>query len=287
MNALEKKNDGIFLSTIPNLLTLEPEHVRIKVHTIGLCWTDLNVANGTIPFKKNLILGHEFSGDIVLSNYHKLSVGDKVSVNPYFENNQFMGLDFNGCLVDFIDVHYSKVFKTNNVNLTYCHLAYLEPIAASMAPILKIANKKLIGAVYGNNRITQLTYKILTSLNYNIQLLNPDNSYPLNSFDYIIETTPNEKDIQNILTLLKENGQLILKSRKNLLTGINFSYVVSKQLNITAVNYNDFSESMTWLENNFSLIDPLLGKTFKINDWKLAFLEAEKSDSQKIFIEMV
>ena len=48
---------------------------------------------------------------------------------------------------------------------------------------------------------------------------------------------------------------MILKSRKNILTGINFSYLVSKQLDLTAVNYIDFSQALAWLENNYSLIN--------------------------------
>lgn len=286
MKALEKRNNGIFLSDIPNLLNLESDHVRIKVHTVGLCRTDLNVANGIIPIENNLILGHEFSGHIILSNFDHLPVGSRVSVNPYFENNKFMGLDFNGALVEFIDVHYSKVFKTDNLQLTYKHLAYLEPIAASMAPILKIKDKALKGGVYGNNRIAELTSLILKNLNYNIELLNPQNIYEVNSFDYIVETTPNEKDLQTIFELIKPNGQMILKSRKNILTGINFSYLVSKQLDLTAVNYIDFSQALAWLENNYSLINHLFGEAYNIKSWKMAFYDAAQSDSKKIFIEM-
>ena len=84
MKALEKRNNGIFLSDIPNLLNLESDHVRIKVHTVGLCRTDLNVANGIIPIENNLILGHEFSGTIeeVGEGVTTLKKGDRVAGVP-------------------------------------------------------------------------------------------------------------------------------------------------------------------------------------------------------------
>ena len=69
-------------------------------------------------------------------------------------------------------------------------------------------------------------------------------------------------------------------------TGINFSYLVSKQLDLTAVNYIDFSQALSWLENNYSLINHLFGEAYNIKSWKMAFYDAAQSDSKKIFIEM-
>ena len=62
--------------------------------------------------------------------------------------------------------------------------------------------------------------------------------------------------------------------------------MVSKQLDLTAVNYIDFSQALSWLENNYSLINHLFGESYNIESWKMAFHDASQSDSKKTFIEM-
>ena len=42
-----------------------PGEVRIKVVASGVCHSDLSVQNGTIPRPTPIVLGHEFSGEVV------------------------------------------------------------------------------------------------------------------------------------------------------------------------------------------------------------------------------
>ncbi|SHF47874.1 Alcohol dehydrogenase GroES-associated [Desulforamulus putei DSM 12395] len=64
---------------------LKPGEVLIKVHSAGICGSDLGIYAGKHPrAKAPLIMGHEFTGEVVetLATESDIKVGDKVTVNP-------------------------------------------------------------------------------------------------------------------------------------------------------------------------------------------------------------
>jgi threonine dehydrogenase-like Zn-dependent dehydrogenase len=286
MKALIKPiNNQLILSDIPDP-SLDFDHtseVLIKVNTVGLCRTDLAVASGLIKVEQDIIIGHEFSGLII--DGKKEYIGKKVAVNPLFQPNYFMGLNFNGCLAEKIVVPLTQVIIADGIDDKVA--AYVEPVAASMA-ILNI-NLTGKGAIYGKNRIAQLTYIIAQHAHLDVDWLdekslpNSLNEYE-NYYDFIIETHSSEMDIENMIKMLKPNGKLIIKSRKKQSVPINFSDLVGKNLTLQAVNYYNFEDAMNWLKNNSSLIMHLLGNSYHIDQWQLAFNEATVSESNKIFI---
>jgi propanol-preferring alcohol dehydrogenase len=76
------ENRPIRLIELP---TPHPGHdeIRIKVHSCGVCRTDVHVAEGDLPLKKSpLILGHEVVGavDEIGKNVNGYKIGDRVGV---------------------------------------------------------------------------------------------------------------------------------------------------------------------------------------------------------------
>lgn len=255
--------------------------VTIEVKEVGLCRTDLFVANGTISLDYDVVLGHEFSGIIVHDDSNTYQIGQTVAVNPLYSNKKFMGLDFDGALTQYIHVPLEQIIPTT---LDFKTAAYIEPVCASMAVLKANINKEQVGGVYGNNRIAQLTYIILKSFGYNIQWLNEANTYEDNSFDYIVETLFEVKQIETILSLLKDNGLLVVKSRKKQSVGINPGVLVAKEICMQAVNYYDYHKAITWLEENQHLVVDLLGESYHIDQWGKAFEQAVSGENKKIFI---
>lgn len=281
MKTLLKKNHS-YTSLVETTLEDCPiGYVTIKVQSVGLCRTDLFVANGTIALDYDVVLGHEFSGTVVQDLSNTYHVGQRVAVNPLYPEKKFMGLDFNGALTEYIHVPLAQVIPTN---LDFKTASYVEPVCASMAVLKAHINKEQVGGVYGNNRIAQLTYIILQSFGYNVQWLDEKEVYPLKSFDYIVETLFEEKKINTMLSLLKDNGLLIVKSRKKQSVPINPGLLVAKEITLQAVNYYDYTKTMSWLENNQHLVTDLLGDSYHINDWEMAFDQATSGESKKIFI---
>jgi hypothetical protein len=46
---------------------------------------------------------------------------------------------------------------------------------------------------------------------------------------------------------------------------------------------HDFNKSMKWLVKNKLIINHLLGNSYPVKEWKLAFKEAYKGEGNKIF----
>lgn len=281
---IKTKKEIIVRDTVPG--TLQYSHVRIQVKEVGLCRTDLYVADGTIPVDKDIILGHEFSGVIIASNSPNFLIGERVSLNPLFDT-KFMGLDFDGCLRETIDVPASQVIKA--YDLDFKTAAYLEPVAASMAVLKVCKDKEAKGAVFGYNRIAELTYLILKTEGYNVEWLDEKQAYgeeTHNQYDYIVETLFHEEDLKTIIKLLKKEGTLVVKSRKKSLTGLISSDLVAKELTLRCVNYYDFNNTMAWLTQNKNVVAHLLGHSYPFEEWRAAFDEAYKGESKKIFIHL-
>lgn len=283
MRSLVKASDGIHLKEY-KMPELKKGFVRINVKEVGLCRTDLFVADGTIKVEQDIILGHEFSGIIVETKSTLFKVNERVSVNPLFDI-RFMGLDFDGCLRDFIDVPEEQVIRA--FDLDFKVAAYLEPVAASMAVLKVCHDKKAKGAVFGYNRIAELTYIILKEEGYNIEWIDEKNiTAQDNEYDYVIETLFNEVYLSKIIKLLKKEGTLVVKSRKKQLTGLVASDLVAKELTLRCVNYYDFNKTMEWLISHQNTISHLLGDSYPLDDWRNAFDEAYKGESKKIFIHI-
>lgn len=281
MKALIKNENGISICDME--LNRNPEYVLLKVNTIGLCRTDLLVASGKIPVKQStIILGHEFSAVVEHDPKGILSKGQIVGVNPLWET-KFMGLDFDGAICEFVSVPHDKIIPTTLTD--FKAIAYLEPVAASMAVLKAIdasEHKKM--AIVGNNRIAYLTKLILDSYSIECDLLDENELDVENEYDLIIETVMTSEVFSKIIKALKPGKTLVVKSRKK--EPINFfaSDLVAKEINIKAVNYYDFNRAMNWLEKNQSLINPLLGESFPLVSWEDAFEKANSGEQKKIFI---
>ncbi|GAG79696.1 unnamed protein product, partial [marine sediment metagenome] len=63
---------------------IEPDEVLINVKYCGICGSDVGSYSALGMCLPQIILGHEFSGEIaeIGENVKKLKVGDKVTANP-------------------------------------------------------------------------------------------------------------------------------------------------------------------------------------------------------------
>jgi threonine dehydrogenase-like Zn-dependent dehydrogenase len=283
MKALVKNQNGVSLTEIA--LPSNTQHVLLKVNTIGLCRTDLLVASGKIPVKKDsIILGHEFSATVEHDPTGVLAKGQIVGVNPLWET-QFMGLDLDGAICEYVYVPHEKIIPTNLTDFSV--IAYLEPVAASMAVLKAIdieEDKKV--AIVGNNRIAYLTKLILDSYSIDCDLLAEDEVTQENEYDVIIETMITSDLFSRIVKALKPGKTLVIKSRKKEPVNFLASDLVAKEINIRSVNYYDFNKAMRWLEKNHDIITPLLGEIFPLASWNDAFEKANSGEQKKIFIKI-
>lgn len=63
---------------------LEPEQVRVRVHQVGVCGTDISLIAGKLPFARfPIVPGHELAGEVIESGVQsEFPVGTRVTANP-------------------------------------------------------------------------------------------------------------------------------------------------------------------------------------------------------------
>ena len=255
-------------------------YILIKVLMAGICRTDIYVGKKEIAVQTPRILGHEFCG-LVENDGYGFKKGDLVTVNPLFEDLSFLGIDYDGCFAEYVAIPKDQVFKikTNNYKLA----AYIEPIAASLAPLNTHLPKNQVIYVYGSSRIAKLTDKILKLSGYNSKIIKKGDKKE-NSCDFIVETEMNEESIEEIQKIIKKNGTLILKSRYPKKIAVNLYSFVKKDIKIQGCYYYDFKKSIKFALKHESFFNELFGKSFKLEEYNFAFLEDLKAD-KKVFLE--
>ncbi len=265
-------------------------NVLIKIELAAICRTDLNVAYNRIPAAETVILGHEFYGRVVELDYSTkdLSVGDKVTIDPtrFGKNKDLMcGVDVDGAFCEFIKVPSDIVYKLPE-ELSPSYSAYIEPVAASLAVLKANFSKLGKGCIYGKNRISELTLKILKLYGYeNCYIATPEENLVENDFDYIIETVTTTNDMEKIIRAIKPSGIIVLKSRAYNPVEIVVNTLVRKDITLQAVNYGDFKEAIQLLNSQQLNIDDLIGETYCLEDYEKAFLNAQNCNTKKLYLK--
>ena len=138
-----------------------PDDVRIKIHTVGICGSDVHYYQcgriGPFVVKKPMVLGHEASGTIIETggNVTNLKVGDRVCVEPGIPDLNskatllgMYNLDpavrfwatppIHGCLRETVVHPAMFTFKLPD-NVSYGEGALVEPLSVGLQAVKKAA----------------------------------------------------------------------------------------------------------------------------------------------------
>lgn len=292
-------DDGkIKFDSVPYPVSKENE-VTLKVLTVGLCRTDFYAIDGLIPAKKNLIPGHEFVGEIVEigRGVDEQLFGKRVAVNPVLpcgvcsscitgdlENcldGNFLGVDSNGCLTNYLTLPVSNVFPVPETMSNY-QAAYAEPVAASLAPerLNELKNEK--GLIFGRNRISNLTHQVLKAIGFrSLQIDVPERG----GYDFVIETSLEDCSIEQLINCVKPKGTIVLKSRTYKDIPFPVKKLLQRQIKILSVYYGRFQKAVDLLDTTLN-IDNLIGRTFSVSELVEAITYAKKNPEKKTFIQV-
>jgi L-iditol 2-dehydrogenase len=178
MKALMKDGNAVAVKTVPQPRVQREDEVLIRVVLAGLCRTDVYVAESRIVAPDPLLLGHEFAGVVaeVGAQVTGLKPGDRVAVNPALpcekcqlcvqgatadcQQSTFLGVNRHGAFAEFIVVPARVIYRFPDT-VSFLAGAYLEPVAASLAVLKAGIQPEAKGLIYGDNRISQLTHKLL------------------------------------------------------------------------------------------------------------------------------
>jgi 2-desacetyl-2-hydroxyethyl bacteriochlorophyllide A dehydrogenase len=157
---------------------IEPDEVLIKVKYCGICGSDVGSYSALGMCLPQIILGHEFSGEIaeIGEKVKKLKIGDRVTANPNIPclDCEFcakglevmcilstLGVTQDGALAEYINVRADRVHILPE-SITYEEGAMIEPISNAVQAVKLsefVVGKKV--AVFGAGTIGLMTIQVL------------------------------------------------------------------------------------------------------------------------------
>lgn len=278
--------------------------VTIDIRAIGLCRTDFYAIAQEIPTKSDpLIPCHESAGVIsgLGEQVQDLSVGDRVAINPIMgcgecavcqdekQNCPFakmIGVDFDGTCTERIVLPASNVYKIPQT-FAFENAVFAEPVAATLGVINSSILPDQNGIILGNNRITELTLRVLRAKGFtNVNSCSLNNAAQLGSseFDFVVETEASKSVLDEALRLIQPRGIIVLKSRQHDPVPIKFRDFIPKEPRLEFVNYGSFEEAVELLTSQKVAVDDLVGQRFSLKDFQLALSSSTTCEDKKTFV---
>ena len=271
--------------------------VLVKVHFAGICRTDVGIAQRMIPAREGIVLGHEFCGTIAgfINGEEEMDnwkAGDVVSANPMAfsaKEDIMCGKECDGAFAEYIAVP-SKAL----IPLPPCLLsplgAYLEPVAAALAPLKYIEGRDRV-CIFGGNRIAELACQVARTVGHGeIEQVTHPAALKKDFYDCIIETDPCHVDA--FVDSLRPGGLLIMKSRSFASSTLTSNSIAMKEIRIQGARYGDFLSArqiLTATANGLQgALDTssLFGPMYELSEFNEAFAEAERPQSKKEFFKI-
>ncbi len=157
---------------VKTIETLEPScqpgFAKIRVHSAGICGTDMAIAAGKHPrAKAPLIMGHEFAGEVTEISAREgeknhIAIGDRVTAYPLLccgtclacrngtphvcSTLRLIGIDCDGAFAEYICVPLELVVKLPD-DMSYAAGALVEPLAVGIHAVEMAGDAPMENAV--------------------------------------------------------------------------------------------------------------------------------------------
>lgn len=289
MKALVKSQGSLGVQEVPRPELRADDDVLIRVVVAGLCRTDLYVAQGLCPAALPVVLGHELSGIVreVGPAARDLTPGDRVTVMPLLPGGQMLGVHRDGAFAEYLVVPAGAVHRLPAA-LGPKVGAYCEPVAAALAVLRAGIQPQERGVIYGDNRIAQLTQRVLRAYGFGDVPIHPLQGPPLpaDRFDFLIETAIDSTALRRMMEAARPGGAIVLKSRQHQPVGLDVALAVRKELTLRAVHYAPFPDAIALLAQGAIDVSDLLGEAHPLEDFERAFAAAQADEARKVFLRL-
>ncbi|MFX1376333.1 MAG: zinc-binding dehydrogenase [Promethearchaeota archaeon] len=167
---------------------ISDSQVLVQVKAVGICGTDLAIKQGDLPTPTPLILGHEFTGDVVkigkkvknfwLNKRVTAEINSNIDFNCYYcKRGQYsqcisrkaVGIDIDGALTEYIALE-SYLLHELPESISYEDGTFIEPLAAAyqtfeMMPVSKDDNNIVI---FGLGKLGLLITQVVISKGFTL-----------------------------------------------------------------------------------------------------------------------
>jgi len=308
MRALVRGAAGVKLARVATPRRLAGDEVLVRVLMAGLCRTDCYVAEGQLgPSAGGRILGHEIAGTVVDRGAGVPSqlLGARVSVDPRIRcgacsacgvgspcvSPGFLGVDVDGGFADYVRVPAASLVRVPD-ELDARAVAYIEPVAATLAIVSAGIRPEERGLVVGRGRIAALAAALLRSRGFS-KLRSYDPSDPASSerpaagtFDFAIENGVDRAGMTALMDALRPGGRIVVKSRRIEPLVIDLLALVPKELHLVAAYYGSFSEAASLVATGALDLHPLWAKPRSLEDYAAVFEESRRGEGRKLFFAL-
>ncbi len=152
----------------------------IRVKAAGICGTDIAIMKGNLPAPANLILGHEFAGEVVEvgnevdSSWIGKKVTSEINSNIDFDcfyckreiftqciSRKALGIDIDGAFAEFIAVE-SYLLHEVPESISYEEATFIEPLAAAFQTfeMMPLEADDNVAAIFGLGKLGQLLIQV-------------------------------------------------------------------------------------------------------------------------------
>jgi L-iditol 2-dehydrogenase len=272
-----------------------------------LCRTDLHVAEGRLAVPLPRTLGHEVAGVVEQAPGHgRFARGDRVTLQPAVPCGEcvtcraegidadpprctrpsFLGVHRDGAFAELVVVPSCAVLPLPD-SLSLQRGAYVEPVAAAMAVLRAPIARHERGLIYGDNRIAELTRRILVAHGFErIEVARDGAPLGESSFDFAIETIATASALRALLAAVRPAGKIVLKSRPFEPVALDVAAAVAKEVSFHAVRYASFSSAIELLAGERIAVDDLFERPVPLASFERAFEHARGSESKKVFFTL-
>jgi L-iditol 2-dehydrogenase len=276
--------------------------VLVRVAVAGLCRTDVYVAEGRLPARDPVVLGHEFAGVVeeVGPGVQGLARGARVTAMPVIPCGScapcaagrdttclartMLGVDRDGAFAEFVAVPAKVVYPVPD-SLPFRAAAYAEPVAAALALLHSGIRPGQRGLIHGRNRFALLAARVLKVHGFtDVTVHDPAGGPPeANAYDFVVETTATTRVLAEVVRAVRPFGTVILKSRPARPPGLDVLSAVQKELTFRAVHYGPFAKAVDLLAEGRLDVADLLGPVHHLEDFPRVLAGAGKDESAKVF----
>jgi (R,R)-butanediol dehydrogenase/meso-butanediol dehydrogenase/diacetyl reductase len=301
-----------------------PENsVRVDVHYVGLCGTDLHILHGSHPRAvPGLLMGHEFVGRLSLDNpMSGWRDGQAVFVNPLVEDGtcptcaeglvhlcpslSIIGVDAPGALTASVHVPVSKlVALPDRVDLL--HAAIIEPLSTAVRAVRRSGLSRgdrvhIVGFGPIGNLVAQLV-RHAGAAHVSVAELSAERSKaargsgfpvvpaPATPVDLIFDCVGHPSVAEKVTTWAKPGGTIVVVGMYAGMAQLNLLDITMRELSIIgskAYTPLDVDEAVALLAQGVIDLDHLVSSVISLDDVPQAFARMHAGTELKVLVDVI
>lgn len=297
----------------------KPEYneALIRVTCVGICGTDIEITKGYMEF--NGIPGHEFTGIVEKCSEKRLEgkrVAGEINIGcgvcryclnrmgNHCPNRSVMGiLKKDGAFAEYITLPAKNLHCIPDSVLDH-EAVFVEPLAAAFEITRRVHIKpgdKV--CVLGDGKLGLLVAQVLSLTGCYLAVIGhyKDKLSILDSrgietfngsiadgkkFDFVVECTGSPCGLEEAYRIVNPGGSIIMKTTSAIRESINLNCVVIDEVSIIGSRCGPFAPALRTLAMKIVDVNPIISKTFSLEDGIEAFRYASKKGILKVIIKI-